>query len=294
MGCGDTMKLKTNDTMISVAQEIHTMKEMREISPRMLQRKDAHKNNFGHVWIFGGSVGFTGAPRLAAEGAMATGAGLVSIICPQDVWPVIAACSLEVMVHPQGIDAWKKADVILAGPGWGKGHATCLAQILSHEVPLVLDADALNMIALDKSLQALLCKRKALTILTPHAGEAGRLLAKTSADIQANRLASVLALVDMYRCTVILKGAETLLALDDKEVFLCPFGSSNLARAGTGDVLAGMVASLLAQAIRMHEAFDLEGILSQAIVWHARAGESKDWYRAGQLPSIVAGLLKPS
>jgi len=288
------MKQKINDDISPENNKFNIMKEMVGMNSRVSQRKDVHKNNFGHVWIFGGSVGFTGAPRLAAEGAMATGVGLVSIVCPADVWPVIATCSLEVMVHPQGVDAWKKADVILAGPGWGKGHSVCLAEILLHETPLVLDADALNMIALDKSLQTLLCKREAMTILTPHAGEAGRLLAKEAVDIQANRLASVLALVDMYQCTVILKGAETLLALENKEVFLCPFGSSNLARAGTGDVLAGMVASLLAQAIQVGEVVDLEIILSQAIVWHARAGESNDWYRAGQLPNIIASLLSPS
>jgi len=287
------MKQKMNDDMSPTNNKIHIMKDVTKINHRALQRQDAHKNNFGHVWIFGGSVGFTGAPRLAAEGAMATGVGLVSIICPQDVWPVIAACSLEVMVHPQGVDGWKKADVILVGPGWGNMHAIYLAKILSSNVPLVLDADALNMIALDKSLQTLLGNRKALTILTPHAGEAGRLLGKTPSDIQTNRLASVLALVDMYQCAVILKGAGTLLALENKEVFLCPFGSSNLARAGTGDVLAGMVASLLAQAIKVHEVVNLERVLSQAIVWHARAGESNDWYRTGQLPSIIASLLKP-
>jgi len=246
--------------------------------------RDAHKSSFGHIWVFGGSEGYTGAPRLAALGAMSVHAGLTSIACDTSVYPVIATACLEVMTHPQESAPWKSADAIVAGPGWGVHQQSMLQDLLAANVPLLLDADALNMLACDKKLRALAAKRGATTVFTPHPGEAARLLECTVADVQKDRLGSALRLVEALGGWVVLKGSESLVVSPDLRVWLCPFGSNRLATAGTGDVLAGMIGGLLGQEIRASEA------IPAAVGLHAMAGEQSDWYRAGQLPDIVARL----
>jgi len=118
-----------------------------------------HKGSYGHVCVFGGSVGHTGAPQLAALGAYAAGAGLASLVCPDDVWPVIASANLEVMTYPQSTECWQQADAIVAGPGWGIDQAALLQALLDSDKPLLLDADALNIIAADTALQQQLAGR---------------------------------------------------------------------------------------------------------------------------------------
>ncbi len=261
---------------------------------------DAHKGSFGHVWIFGGSVGFTGAPRLASLGALAVHAGLVSIVCSEEIWPVVAAASLETMVHRQEDcisehAAWHAADVLVAGPGWGGNQQQMLAELLASNKPLLLDADALNMLAGDALLMTAARNRKALTVFTPHAGEAARLLACEAAQVQLSRPAALLELVEKLNGWVVLKGAGTLIASPDGRISLCPFGSSRLATAGSGDVLSGMIAGLLARGLASGGAemqtFDVGQAIAAAVVLHAKAGERDDWYRAGQLADRAADCL---
>jgi len=260
------------------------------------RQRSSHKGLFGRVWIFGGSAGFTGAPRLASLGALAAGAGLVSVVCPDDVYPVVAANSLEAMVHAQSSGAWMRdgdglidqADAIVAGPGWGCAQATLLAQLLSMERPLLLDADALNMIASDTELQSRLRKRDSLTVLTPHPGEAARLLACSVSVIQADRKKAVLMLAKRYACWVVLKGNETLIASPSGDVMLNPSGSAQLAVAGSGDVLAGMLGRQLAVCYKQKA--DVGVMLGAAVGVHGQAGEAGGWYLAGELAGVVAGL----
>ncbi len=246
----------------------------------------SHKKSFGHLWIFGGSIGYTGAPKLAAMGAQAVGTGLVSIACPTETYPVLAASSLEVMVHPQDDAPWTEADVIVAGPGWGGKQRGKLGDILLSRSAVVLDADALNMLASDKTLQQQLKQRAALTVLTPHPGEAGRLLNISAAEIQQNRLSSALELADNYNTWVVLKGAQTLVVSPEKELWLNPFGSVNLAVAGTGDVLAGVIGGLLATGS------PAETACPAAVSLHGLAGEEAGWHRAGQLEDIIANKVQ--
>jgi len=246
--------------------------------------RSAHKASFGHVWVFGGSTGYTGAPRLTAMGALGVHAGLVSIACDTDVYPVIAASCLEVMAHPQETAPWGSADAIVAGPGWGTDQQTLLREVLKADTPLVLDADALNMLAVDDSLKDLARKRSALTVFTPHPGEAGRLLGCSAAEVQQDRLGLVLRLAESLQGWVLLKGAESLVASPESRVWLCPFGSSRLATAGSGDVLAGVIGGLLGQGIKPEVA------IPAAVGLHAMAGEQTGWYRAGQLPERIAAL----
>jgi len=262
------------------------------LKPHTLPRpQDAHKNTFGHLWIFGGSIGYTGAPRLAADGAMAVGTGLVSICCPQTVWPIVAGNCLEAMVHPDDTTHWHHADTILAGPGWGSRQVETLSELMQHTAPLVLDADALNMIAATPSLAEALRQRRQPAIITPHPGEAARLLDRTSKQVQEDRPATAQALLEKFHCTVVLKGAGTLIASPHQPICQCLNGSVQLARAGTGDVLAGMIAGLLAQAKVQHRCSELHHWVGQAVDLHARAGEQPHWFRAGQLPTLVANLI---
>jgi len=257
--------------------------------PRM-----SHKGNYGHVWIFGGSVGFTGAPRLAGLGAFAAGAGLVSIVCPDQVWPVIAANALEIMVHPHASAPWQSAEVsvdaIVAGPGWGRAQGDALQQLLATAVPLLLDADALNMLADDRQLQQLVAGREALTVLTPHPGEAARLLGSDVEHVQTERRQAVLALAGRYDCWIVLKGNETLVASPQGEVFLCPFGSPQMAVAGCGDVLAGVIAAQLIHCRKGENAEAIVRAITAAVALHGKAGELAGWHLAGELANRIGGL----
>ncbi len=251
-----------------------------------------HKGSYGHVCVLGGSVGHTGAPQLAALGSYSAGAGLVTLGCPDDVWPVIAGANLEVMCYPQSAADWQQADAIVAGPGWGVGQGELLQSVLASDKALVLDADALNMIAVDVALQQQLVRRleqrAAITVMTPHPGEAARLLGCSSADIQHNRKESVLSLTTRYACWVVLKGSETLIASPSGDIYLNPFGSAQLAVAGSGDVLAGMVGAQLAKAA--DQQVDLGVLISAAVALHGKAGECRGWYLAGELAKQVADL----
>ena len=246
----------------------------------------AYKHSSGHVWVFGASIGYTGAPQLAAMGAQSVGAGLVSIACPNDVYPIIAASSLEVMVHPQEHASWQHADAIVAGMGWHDSQHDTLHQLLQHHAPLVLDASALHILSNSQTLQKALRQRSAFTVLTPHPGEAAQLLHTSTTDIQENRLESVLKLAKNYQAWVVLKGAQTLIASPKQQVWLNPFGSANLATAGTGDVLAGMIGGLLANQAQSTLQDGQKTIA--AVAMHGIAGAQSGWYKAGQLPDLVA------
>jgi len=249
---------------------------------------DAHKQNRGHLWVFGGSVGFSGAPRLVAVGAQAMGAGLVSLVVPDAIYPIVATASLEEMVHPLSAtaDYQSHADAVVAGPGWGMAQQEQLLQLLQGDLPLVLDADALNMVADDQALREALRQRHATTVLTPHPGEAARLLGAVSASqIQRDRESACCRLVDLFDCVVVLKGAGTLIGDVTEPMRICPFGNSRLATAGSGDLLAGMIGTLLAQRAVGHVA------AACAVSIHALTVESASWYRAGQLGAVVAQLV---
>jgi len=247
-------------------------------------RPDLHKGSFGHVWVFGGSEGYTGAPRLAGMGAMAVRAGLVSIACPDDVYAVLAGASLEVMVHRQARAAWTDADAVVAGPGWGTEQQGSLTMLLQSDRTLLLDADALNMLAADKGLLALASGRQATTVFTPHPGEAARLLGCTAAEVQQDRPGALHRLLDLLHGWVVLKGEQSLIGAPDGRIWLCPFGSNRLALAGSGDVLSGVLGGLLGQGLSADQA------IAAGVALHALAGEESDWHRAGQLPDKVAGL----
>ncbi len=218
----------------------------------------------GHVLVVGGSRGLTGAPCLAAEGAMRAGAGYVTACVPASLEPIFEARLLEVMTRalPDSdghLTAYGAADALaeserrggalLVGPGLGRsGTAVALARELAARAaaPLVLDADGLNAHA---GRLADLARRPGPTVLTPHAGELGRLLGAESAAVNAERLAHACRAAREAGAVVVLKGDDTLVAAPDGRVAVSPGRAPALATAGTGDVLAGVTAAMLAKGL---------------------------------------------
>ena len=246
---------------------------------RCLPRRDpeGHKGDFGKVLCICGSVGYTGAPIFASRAAVRTGAGLVFLGVPQSVWPVTAVKSDEAMPFPLPETADGKlsllaeepirrraagCDAVLLGCGLGRDWQTntLVQDLLNMEKPLVLDADGLNAISENAEL---LQKRPAVTVLTPHEGEFLRL----GGDLSRGREAAAAAFSQKYGVYLILKGHRTLIADPEGRLAVNNTGNCGMAKGGSGDVLTGLLASLLAQGTEPFAA-------CCAAVWlHGRAGD---------------------
>ena len=245
---------------------------------RSLPRRDpeGHKGTFGKVLCVCGSVGYTGAPIFAGRGAVRTGSGLVFLAVPESVWPVAAVKSDEAMPFPMPEAEGRlsllaeesirrraeSCDAVLIGCGLGRGWQTdaLVRNLLTIEKPMVLDADGLNALS---GREELLQKRAAPTILTPHEGEFLRL----GGGLSAGREAAAAAFSEKYGVYLVLKGHRTVVAAPDGRLAVNGTGNSGMAKGGSGDVLAGMILSLLGQGCGAFEA-------CCAGVWlHGRAGD---------------------
>ena len=222
---------------------------------------DAHKGDAGRVFVLAGSTGMSGAAALAGQGAARAGAGLVTVAVPETVNPVVEAMCAEVMTvplpcRPEGVldftalpvlaDYAARADAVAIGPGLRTdGCVPRLVELLAAqvEVPLVLDADALN--ALAKQGQVL-TRRQTPTVITPHPGELARLTGTDIAAIQADRLTAARGAAETFGCIVVLKGAATVIAAPDGEAWINTTGNAGMASGGMGDVLTGVIAALAA------------------------------------------------
>jgi len=210
--------------------------------------RSSHKGDFGRVLIVGGGVGMPGAVRLAGEACLRVGGGLVTVaVAPENV-PAISAGRPELICLPladaQGLsEAVERADVVAIGPGLGRTPwaRDALGKVLRSGKALVVDADALNIIA-ETNVAA-----RGDWILTPHPGEAARLLGTDTRGIQHDRLAALEHLVARYGGTVVLKGAGTLVGVSGRTPALCERGNPGMATAGMGDVLTGTIAGILGQ-----------------------------------------------
>ncbi len=210
--------------------------------------RNFHKGMAGEVGVIGGTDGMVGAVLLSARAALHSGAGKVFVGFVAADPPGVDPQQPELMMRtPQ--QSLAESAVLLAGPGMGTGTraAGVLREVLSVQKPLVLDADALNLIAADGSLAALTAQRTASTLMTPHPAEAARLLATGTADVQRDRIAAATALAKHYRCIVVLKGNGSVLAAPDGAWWINASGNPGMASAGMGDVLGGLLASLIAQ-----------------------------------------------
>jgi len=220
--------------------------------PGVLDRprlRTAHKGQHGHVLVIGGDYGMAGAVRLAGEAALRTGAGLVTLATRPEHAAVLAAACPELMSHGvTGVLDLKplllRATVVVIGPGLGQSAwaRSLLAAVLEAGQPRVIDADALNLLAGEPV-------RADYQVLTPHPGEAGRLLGITAAAVQADRFTAAQAISDRYGGTAVLKGAGTVVSSSGQLPSVCTAGNPGMATAGMGDVLSGVIAGLLGQGL---------------------------------------------
>lgn len=227
------------------------------LPPRKL---DAHKGDAGSVAIVGGDSGMQGAVVLAARAALLMGAGRVYACMLANDKPALDINFPEIMPRTHGsLTQLKQLDVLVIGPGLGQSDAAMvlLAFWLKQSVPLLLDADALNLIAQHPHLLELCRARVADTVITPHAGEAARLLGSSSAEVQNNRRDSALKLAEMLRASCVLKGAASLCAHYSGVCFVNSSGNPSLAAAGMGDVLSGMIGGFMAQGLTGLDAIKL-------------------------------------
>ena len=233
--------------------------------------RNAHKGMFGKVHIVAGSVGFTGAPYFASSAAVRTGSGLVFLSVPEEVWPVLAVKCNESMPSPMQdypvlLSKMNAADACLIGPGLGRSRVSDARTVhLTEDLlpPLVLDADGIN--AISQHIDALEARRGRLTVLTPHDGEFLRLTGEES--VGPDREAAALRFARRYGCVLVLKGHRTVTAFPDGETFVNTTGNPGMAKGGSGDLLAGMILSLLGQKLPPKRAIP-------AAVWlHGRAGD---------------------
>lgn len=259
--------------------------ELRRVLPQ--RRRNVHKGLFGHVLAVGGDLGMGGAIRLAGEAALRSGAGLVSVATqPENLTPLLAArpeLMVSAVAGAQELDGpLEKASTIALGPGLGQrswGHALWHRALASGK-PVVLDADALNLLARHPRRLA------ASAVLTPHPAEAARLLESDTASVQANRFAAAQAIAERYHAVVVLKGAGTLIAAPGSSIAVCPWGNPAMASGGMGDVLTGIAAALLAQGLSAWDAACL------AVAAHARAGDIAARDGAGLLASDLFAPLR--
>lgn len=217
---------------------------------------NTHKGNFGSVAIFGGATGMLGAPLLAGRAALKLGVGKICLGFMVDNYPAVDLLQPELMLQSAAsLLAAAGITHIAAGPGLGQSTTAIelLQQIIARPQPLVLDADALNLIALHHDLQALLRARPEPAILTPHPSEAARLLDCDTRTVQADRIAAVRALAQQLNAIVLLKGAGSICS-DGKKWSINGSGNAALSNAGQGDALVGMLIALLAQGLSGFEA----------------------------------------
>ena len=285
----------------------HYLLDGRALTALPAPAPESYKNSFGHVLVLGGAPGLTGAGHLACAGALRAGAGLVSAAAPESAlvsiqcgWPEIMTLGLG----QRGETEWpaeipdalrerlRRATALGVGPGMGRGEdaAAFLAALLElpERPPAVMDADALVLLARRRELLARLGPDD---VLTPHPGEAAALLGTDGAHIQTDRPAALAALCALSRATVVLKGAGTLVGQAEAPVFISPYAVPALAMGGSGDVLAGCIAALLAQS-RGQEGAGLSAAAT-GVALHALAGRSLGlrFPRRGCVASELADAL---
>lgn len=283
----------------------YTLKTIEKDEVRALlpgRRKSAHKGDFGRVLSICGSRGMPGAAALAATGAVRAGAGLVTCVIPKSAYIPLAShlveptfCSLpenekgtlNAAAMPRILEQMDAASVILLGCGLGHNADTeyLVDQVLHlSKCPVVLDADGIN--ALGSHIDILKAVNVPV-ILTPHPGELGRLLGLTAAEVQANRIRLARQFVEDYPVTLALKGSGTLVAGRHEDLYVNTTGNPGMARGGSGDLLAGMIAGLLAQGLTPFDA------ARAAVYLHGLAGDSAagSLSQRGMTPSDMAELL---
>lgn len=263
------------------------------LSPKTLgsflppRKRNAHKNQFGHVLVIGGNLGFSGAVMLAGKAALRVGAGLVSIATRKEHANFLNIETPELMCH--GIEKAgelqpliERASVIAIGPGLGTNTwARSIWNILKNNpLPRIVDADALKLLAQDPFS----CEH---WVLTPHPGEAAVLQATTTQKVQTDRFAAAKAIQQRYGGCCVLKGAGTVVVGKEGQTFVCEYGNPGMATAGMGDVLTGVIAGLMAQGMSIKKA------AQWGVYLHAKGGDkAANASQRGMLASDLFPFLR--
>jgi len=267
---------------------------------------NSHKGNYGRVLVVGGAPGMTGAALLAGKAALRSGAGLVQVALPKSLNLAAEAAALEVMsfplpetdagtIAPEALSAltprldW--ADVIAVGCGISRHERTqtFVRQLVAQvDKPMLIDADGLIALAGHTDL---LRKRQALTVLTPHPGEMAALLKTTTEEVQRDRVGIALHATETFHAIVVLKGARTIVAAPDGALFVNPTGNAGMATGGMGDVLTGIVASLLAQRLCRSLTVTPVEAVAAAVFLHGLAGDIASWEK-GETALVAGDLLE--
>lgn len=287
-----------------LAEDLESPRELiafRDLEHRLLGRRKrySHKGSYGHLLVIGGARGFTGAPALAAMASLRSGVGLVTVITPACIATSVASCVPEAMVRAAGetetgslseacLDRWachvNDFDAVVVGPGMTTHEQSrrIVEKVLgSSRVPVVLDADALNVSAGRVNvIRGSTCD----VVMTPHPGELARVLACRREDVQADREGLALKAARGTSATVVLKGAGTVVAGKDRPLQLNLTGNPGMATAGSGDVLSGVIGALLCQGVA---AFDAARM---GVFVHGRAGDVAA-YRNGQVGTIAGDII---
>lgn len=271
---------------------------VRLLLPR--RKRSAHKGSFGKVLVIAGSAGYTGAACLCAQGALRVGAGLVTVGCPASVNDILEVKLTEAMTFPLPetysrtldtralaliLELAEEASVVAIGPGLSREPETAVLVrrlVARVEKPMVIDADGINALA---DAAVILEGEHAPAVLTPHPGEMGRLMQVSTEKIQARRAHFAEAAANRFRATVLLKGAHSMVAERGRPLIINPTGNPGMASGGTGDVLTGMVAGLLAQGLLPFEA------AAAATYCHGLAGDIAA-ARVGEASMIATDLLE--
>jgi len=250
---------------------------------------DSNKGLYGHVLVVGGSFGKSGAPAMTGLSSYRSGAGLVTVAIPESTLPMVAGYRPELMTEPTHdpeklLKLLEKMTVLAVGPGLGTSpESVSLAKLLYEEtaIPAVVDADALNAVA------GSLRPTDKIRILTPHPGEMSRLTGKSTKEVQTDRLGTARKFSSDTGTVLVLKGDRTVIAFPDGETWINPTGSPSMATGGTGDILTGMIAGLVAQ----HAKGDWKRAVVAAVWLHGRCGQlgAKKW---GEEAMLATDLLE--
>ncbi len=253
------------------------------------RKRDSHKGSYGRVLLIGGSRGMSGAILLAARAALRSGVGLVSVLTTEEVGPLLMPVAPEAMVHvgettPDGalsarvVDVWRRRfdefDAVLVGPGMGRSNDTlqivrCLVR--ECEATMIFDADALSVMSAQVDIFK---KARKPPVLTPHPGEMAKLIQREVAEVQANRAEIARRVAGMVGGVVVLKGAGTIVAQTGRPISISLAGNPGMATGGSGDVLAGLLAGVVAQGL---DPFDAA---RAAVYLHGRAGDIAAWEKS--------------
>ena len=277
-----------NELDVSVPLSPHSVIGTDEF-PRVLRPrvKNSHKGDYGSVAVIGGTDGMIGASILAARAALISGAGRVTLECRAEHAPHVDMVYPEIMFATKPVNL-EDFDAIVLGCGLGTS-AEAKARVieaLNCPKPLILDADALNIIAADIKLQDMVLARRAPTVLTPHPGEAARLLRRDTAGVTADRVAACRELAVQTGAIVVLKGAGTVISMRSSRTWINPTGSPMLATGGSGDVLAGMIGAMFAQGYDM-----VESVLA-AVYFHGLSAEGLEaGFTAGEIAPNAMALV---